>query len=157
MKRLFQIISWSGLAISILANSLYADILITKLDDIEVSTQANLARDLVVNERLCIASNPVGTYGIIALGSGESGAFTIDSGPYSLEYTVLYRDRRSGGQFIQLSPGVPVSGFLTRPLRNSGNCRGNAGRLRIIIKKETLNQAVAGRYQGLIQLSVVPE
>jgi len=135
----------------------HADILITKLDDIEVSTQANLARDLVINERLCVASNPVGVYSLIALGDGDNGEFTINNGPYRIDYDVLYRDRRSGGGFTELQAGVPVSGFLTRPLRNARNCQGNAGRLRIIIKKETLNSAVAGRYQGIIQLSVIPE
>ena len=137
--------------------SAQADILITKLDDVQVATQANLARDLVINERLCVASNPVGVYGLIALGSGDNGEFTINNGPYHIDYAVLYRDRRSGGGFVELRPGVPVGGFLTRPLRNSRNCQGNAGRLRIIINKETLNSAVAGRYQGVIQLSVIPE
>lgn len=137
--------------------SAHADILITKLDDIQVSTQANLARDLIINERLCVASNPVGLYGLIALGDGENGEFTIGNGPYIIDYDVLYRDRRSSGGFVALQAGVPISGFLTRPLGNANNCRGNAGRLRIIIKKETLNSAVAGRYQGIIQLSVVPE
>ncbi len=157
MKHLFVIFSAITLAIFIIAMHAHADILITKLDDIEVSAQANMARDLVINERLCVASNPVGVYGIIALGSGNNGAFTISNGPYDLDYTVFYRDRRSTNQFVELEPGVPVSGFLTRPLRNSRNCRGNAGRLRIIVKREALNSAVAGRYQGIIQLSVVPE
>ena len=144
------------LACTFLVNA-HADILITKLDDVQVSTHANLARDLVINERLCVASNPVGVYGLIALGSGNNGEFTINNGPYNIDYTVLYRDRRSGGGFVELQPGVPVGGFLTRPLRNSRNCRGNAGRLRIVINKETLNSAVAGRYQGVLQLSVIPE
>ena len=141
----------------ILALNAHADILITKLDDVQVSTQANLARDLVINERLCVASNPVGVYGLIALGDGANGEFTINNGPYSMDYDVLYRDRRSGGGFIELQAGVPVSGFLSRPLRNSNNCQGNAGRLRIVIKKETLNSAAAGRYLGIIQLTVIPE
>ncbi len=143
--------------ITLLVLNAHADILITKLDDVTVSTPANLARDLVVTERLCVASDPVGVYGIVALGSGNNGAFTLNSGPYRLDYSASYRDRRSSNRFVELAPGVPVSGFLTRPLRNSRNCQGNAGRLRIIIKKEDLNQATAGRYQGVMQLSVIPE
>lgn len=134
-----------------------ADILITKLDDVIISTPANLARDLIVTERLCVASDPVGVYGIIALGSGNNGSFAITNGPYEINYKVSYRDRRSSNRFIQLEPNVPVSGFLTRPLRNSRNCQGNAGRLRIIISKEELNRAVGGRYQGVVQLTVIPE
>lgn len=155
MKWLFFSIAFSVLC-ALLGNA-KADILITKLDDVVVSTPANLARDLIVTERLCVASDPVGVYGIIALGSGQNGAFTINSGPYSMPYTASYRDRRSNNRFIELEPGVPVSGFLSRPLRSANNCQGNAGRLRIVIKKEALNQAVAGRYQGVVQLSVIPE
>ncbi|MFK7793768.1 MAG: hypothetical protein AB8B89_00325 [Gammaproteobacteria bacterium] len=134
-----------------------SDILITKLDDVSFSTNANVGRDVVITERLCIASNPISVYGLTALGSGDNGEFIISSGPYDIEYKMSYRDRRTGGSFTDLQPGIPVSGFLSRPLRNNRACQGNAGRLRIIIEKNSLNSAVAGLYRGVIQLSVVPE
>lgn len=137
--------------------SVYADILITKLDDVSVSTNANVGRDVIVTERLCIASNPVSVYGLTALGSGNNGEFVISNGPYDITYKMSYRDRRSSASFTELSPGVPVSGFLARPLRNNRNCSGNAGRLRIVLEKEAINRAVAGIYRGVIQLTVVPE
>tara|TARA_R110002049_G_scaffold13509_3_gene58845 strand:- start:197031 stop:197474 length:444 start_codon:yes stop_codon:yes gene_type:complete len=135
----------------------FPDILISKLDDVSLSTNANVGRDLIITEQLCIASNPVSVYGITALGSGDNGEFVITNGPYEMEYKMSYRDRRSRGGFTDLTPGVPVSGFLARPLRNNRACQGNAGRLRIIIEKNSLNRAVAGLYRGVIQLSVVPE
>lgn len=138
-------------------NLILADILITKLDDVSFSTNANVGRDVIITERLCIASNPVSVYGLTALGSGDNGEFAISNGPYKIEYKMSYRDRRSGGGFTDLYPGIPVSGFLSRPLRNNRACAGNAGRLRIVIEKEALNRAVAGLYRGVIQLSVVPE
>ncbi len=141
----------------LVSNIVFADILITKLDDVSFATNANVGRDVVITERLCIASNPVSVYGLTALGSGDNGEFSISNGPYKIEYKISYRDRRSGGGFTDLFPGIPVSGFLARPLRNNRTCPGNAGRLRIIIEKESLNKAVAGLYRGVIQLSVVPE
>ncbi len=134
----------------------HADILISKLNDVSVST-VNTGRDTIISERFCIASDPVGPYGLIAFGSGDNGAFTIDNGPFQIEYEVSYRDRVSRTGFIEIISGVPVGGFLTRPLRNNQRCPGNAGHLRIIIRKNSINSAAAGLYRGTIQLSVVPE
>ncbi|MFK8027760.1 MAG: hypothetical protein AB8C40_06830 [Gammaproteobacteria bacterium] len=142
--------------VCLLLNSAFADILITKLDDISLST-ANTGRDTVLTERFCVASDPVGPYGLIVLGSGENGTFTIQNGPFHIEYEVAYRDRVSGAGFIEVLPGMPVSGFQTRPLRNNQRCTGNAGRLRIIFRKNSINSAVSGRYQGSVQLTVIPE
>lgn len=138
-------------------SSSFAEILITNLDDIEVSTSAILSRDLVITEPVCIASNPVTTYALTAFGSGEGGQFSIQNGPFSIQYNLSFRDRRSGSGFSELTPGIPLSGFLTRPLGNSQNCRGNAGRVRITIPKAILNSAVAGSYQGSLSLVVSPE
>ena len=134
----------------------YADILITKLDDVTLST-ANTGRDTVITERFCVASDPVGPYGLIVFGSGDNGAFTIDNGPFQIGYEVAYQDRVTRTGFIEILPGIPVDGFLTRPLRNNQRCTGNAGRLRIIIRKNSINSAAAGLYRGTIQLSVIPE
>lgn len=157
MKHL-SIIRLAALSLLLLKSSaVFSDILITKLDDIGFSTNANVGRDVIITEQLCIASNPVSVYGLTALGSGDNGEFTISNGPYDIKYKMSYRDRRAGGGFTNLQPGIPVSGFLSRPLRNNRACQGNAGRLRIIIEKNSLNGAVAGLYRGVIQLSVVPE
>jgi hypothetical protein len=134
----------------------HADILISKLNDVSIST-ANTGRDTIISERFCIASDPVGPYGLIAFGSGDNGAFTIDNGPFQIEYEVSYRDRVSSTGFVEIISGVPVGGFLTRPLRNNQRCPGNAGHLRIIIRKNSINSAAAGLYRGAIQLSVIPE
>ena len=134
-----------------------ADILITKLDDIEVVTSPGRANDLRVIERLCVASNPVGPYSLEAIGSGASGGFVIQNGLHAIAYELSLRDRRSGGRFRPLLPNVPLSGLLTRRLRNNQGCPGNAARLRMVIPKETLNGAVSGAYQGSLQLTVIPE
>jgi len=134
----------------------YADILITKLDDVTIST-ANTGRDTIITERFCVASDPVGLYGLIALGSGSNGEFVLENGPFQIDFEVSYRDKVSGGGFVDILPNVPVNGFLTRPLRNNQTCAGNHGRLKIIIRKSSINQAAAGLYRGSIQLSVIPE
>ena len=139
-------------------SELSADILITKLNDIDISVSGNsFSRDLVVTERFCVASDPVGLYSLVAFGSGDNGEFSINNGPYKINYQITYRDRRSNSGFIELLPGVATGGFLTRPLRGNQNCRGNPGRLRVTILRSSLNSAAAGSYTGSLQLSVVPE
>ncbi len=157
MKRRYHFtILFTSIWLSLSCSNAYADILISKLDDVSIST-ANTGRDTIITERFCVASDPVGPYGLIVYGSGDNGAFTIDSGPFQVEYEVSYRDRVSGAGFIEILSGVPVSGFLTRPLRNNQRCAGNAGRLRLIIRKNSISSAAAGLYRGTIQLSVIPE
>ncbi len=147
-----------GIVISYLAMSqVQSDILVAKLDDITVATNPSRGNDLRVTERLCVASNPVGPYSLSAIGSGPDGGFSIQNGPYSIAYELFLRDRRSGGGFRALAPNIPLTGLLTRRLRNNQGCPGNAARLRMIIRKETLSGAAAGIYQGSLQLTVIPE
>lgn len=153
-RRYLVVIHLALICISL--NAAFADILITKLDDISLST-ANTGRDTVLTERFCVASDPVAPYGLIVLGSGANGAFTIENGPFQIEYEVAYRDRGSGPGFIEILPGVPVNGFQSRPLRGNQRCPGNAGRMRVIIRKDQINSAVSGLYQGSVQLTVIPE
>ena len=134
-----------------------ADILITKLDDIVIAANPGRANDLRVTERLCVASNPVGPYSLVAIGSGLDGAFSLQNGPHVMRYELSLRDRRSGGGFRALMPTVPLTGLLTRRLRNNLRCPGNAARLRFIIRKSELTGAVSGAYQGSLQLTVIPE
>ena len=134
-----------------------ADILITKLDDITISTSAGRVNDLIATNRFCVASNPVGPYSLEALGSGVNNAFTIQNGPYVIDYEILLRDRLSGGRFRPVLAGVPLTGLLTQPLRGGRRCPGNAARLRMIIRTVSLQSAVPGVYHGSLQLTVIPE
>ena len=145
------------LILALIAQTAIADILVAKLDDIEITTAPSRGNDLRVTERLCVASNPVGPYSLLAVGSGVDGSFTIRNGPHVIAYALRLRDRRSGGGFRDLMPNIPLDGLLSRRLRNNQACPGNAARLRMIIRKEALSGALSGQYQGLIQLTVIPE
>lgn len=145
------------LAYYLIMSPVHSDILVAKLDDISVVTNPSRANDLRVTERLCVASDPVGPYSLSATGSGLDGGFSIQNGPYNIGYELFLRDRRSGGGFRALVPNVPLTGLLTRRLRNNQGCPGNAARLRMIIRKETLSGAAAGIYRGSLQLTVIPE
>ena len=135
----------------------HSDILVAKLDDITVATNPSRANDLRVTERLCVASNPVGTFSISAIGSGADGNFSIQNGPYEIVYELLIRSRGSGGGFNAMAPNIPTTGLLSQPLRANQRCPGNATRIRMIIRKENLSGAAAGIYQGSLQLTVIPE
>lgn len=157
MKRIFFAVFFILIVPLFSSSQSIAEILISNLDNIEISTSSILGRDLVITERVCIASNPVTTYMVTAYGSGEGGQFSIQNGPFSIQYLLSYRDRRSGPGFRPIIAGVPLSGFLTRPLGRNQNCRGNAGRVRLTIPKSAINSAVAGRYRGSLSLVVSPE
>lgn len=146
-----------ALMLLLTAPVVFADILVAKLDDIEISTTPGRANDLRVTERLCVASNPVGPYSLLVVGNGINGNFTLQNGPHLIAYELQLRDRRSGGGFRDIMPNIPLDGLLSRRLRNNQTCPGNAARLRMIIRKEALSGALSGIYQGLIQLTVVPE
>lgn len=139
------------------ASTSNADILIAKLDDIEIATAPSRANDLRVTERLCVASDPVGPYSLLVIGNGIDGSFTLQNGPHVIAFALQLRDRRSGGGFRDIVPNIPLDGLLSRRLRNNQACPGNAARLRLIIRKEALSGALSGEYQGVIQLTVVPE
>lgn len=146
-----------ALAMLMVASTANADILVAKLDDIEIATTPGRATDLRVTERLCVASNPVGPYSLLVIGNGVDGSFTLQNGPHIIVYALQLRDRQSDGGFRDIMPNIPLDGLLSRPLRNNQTCPGNAARLRMTIRKEALSGALSGKYQGQIQLTVVPE
>ena len=139
------------------SSATHADILIAKLDDITLVTNPTRTNDLRYTERLCVASDPVGPYSLQATGSGPGGEYILQNGPDSIAFILSLRDQRSGREYRTMTPGVPLTGLLTRPLRNNQNCPGNAARLRLIIRKEVLSGSVPGTYQGSLQLTVIPE
>ena len=157
IPRLIRCICKCVLLILLIGSSANADILIAKLDDIEISTTPGRANDLRVTERLCVASNPVGPYSLLVVGNGVNGSFSLSNGPHTIAYALQLRDRRSGGGFRDIMPNIPLDGLLSRRLRNNQACPGNAARLRMIIRKEALSGALSGEYLGLIQLTVIPE
>ena len=138
-------------------NTAGADILVNRLNDIEASATPGRQNDLVLDERLCVGSNPPGPYSLQALGSGVNGGFSIHSGPHSLSYNAYIRDQFSRGSFNQLIAGTPLTGLQGRALNPNNRCRGNTTTLRVEFTKEALSSAVAGIYTGTMIITVIPE
>ncbi len=140
-----------------LNNSLYADILTNKFDDIETSVTPGQVNDLVMTERICVGSNPSGPFSLMAFGSGDGGEFVISNGPINIPYDLFINDRFSRLRFTQVQPGRALSGLQSRSINNAGRCRGNSTGLRVIISSDSLKSAVSGTYQGSLQVMVIPE
>ena len=134
-----------------------ADILIGKLSDIENSVTAGRVNDLTALERFCVASNPPGPYSLLAIGTGNNGDFSIQNGVDSIKFDVAVRDRSSSRSFREITSGVPLLGLQSRRLVNNRICTGNAVSIRVTIASTSIQQAPAGRYQGSLQLTVIPE
>ena len=143
--------------IAYLCTYAYAEILVNKLDDLQASVTSGRQNDLILQERLCVGSNPAGPFSLQILGSGDNGSFSIQNGPNILNYSAFVRDRFSRGRFRNVIPGELMSGFQSRRLRNNETCRGNSTVLRIIFAHEVFQAVPSGIYQGSIQITVIPE
>ena len=141
----------------IIGSSADADILTNKFDDIESSVTPGQVNDLVMTERICVGSNPSGPFSLIALGSGDAGAFVITNATHQIPYDLYINDRFSRLRYTQVRPGRALSGLQSRSINNAGRCRGNSTGLRVIISSDTLKSAVSGTYQGNLQVMVIPE
>ncbi len=159
-----KVYQWQGIIFLLyLVGSLFvindatADILITKLDDVDAMATPGRANDLTLTERLCIGSNPAGPFSLRATGSGIGGRFTIENGPYAIPFATYIQDRVSGGSFMSINPGIPVTGLRARSLNPNNRCRGNPTQVRIVFSNLSFSGAPAGIYRGTLQLSVIPE
>ncbi|MDW3094788.1 MAG: hypothetical protein R8G33_03860 [Gammaproteobacteria bacterium] len=149
INTLVLILSFSSLA--------SADILIGKLSDIEASVTPGSVNDVTAIERFCVASSPTGPYSLLAIGTGNNGEFSIQNGAATIIFEVAVRDRQSSRSYREILSGVPLVGLQSRRLANNRICTGNAVRIRVTIASESIQRAPAGRYQGSLQLTVIPE
>lgn len=134
-----------------------ADILVGKLSDIEATVTPGRVNDIIAIERFCVASNPIGPYSLLAIGTGNDGDFSIHNGVAFINFEVAVSDRRSSRVFREITSGVPLSGLQSRRLANNRVCTGNAVSIRVNIASESIQQAPVGKYQGSLQLTVIPE
>lgn len=133
---------------------------IAGLSDIAFGTWRG-AGDLEAEMRHCVrrTGQPAGRFNIVATGSGSGGAFRLTSGMASLPYRLSYNDGSGWRDFAGGNSSLAgLQGVQTGTEFNSCLAGQGAGeRLRVRILETDLARAPAGRYAGLLLLTVSPE
>ncbi len=133
----------------------HADVKVSNLDDFDFGLYSGFG-NLRNNDNICINAIPVSTYQITFWGSGASGNFQITNGVDSLDYRVRFNDRARTGGGRNVSPGIPLSG--RRRATSSLDCPGGLNaNIHIRFRRQDLQAASPGRYQGTLTVTVVPE
>lgn len=136
---------------------LAADISITDLRDVNFGSVPPTAGRLVSTMDFCVALDKTGGYGVVALGTGPAGAFTLSNGSRDIPYTLRFSDR-PGRPGAVLTPGIPEMGLRAKKRKNKGDfCNKPSASIELAIESADLQQASSGQYSGTLLLTVTPE
>ncbi len=132
---------------------------ITGLTDVDFGLIANLQAESRRSQNVCLFSSSVGgTYGVVASGSGPSGAFTLADGSGSLAYDVEWSQQSGQTSGTTLSPNKTLTGQVspaTHQFCNSGPP--TSASLTLVLRAAELSQARQGTYSGSLTLLIVAE
>jgi hypothetical protein len=143
--------AWLLLVIAATSNA--ATLSIVELEDVDFGTVPRSAGAITHSFRFCVSMDPRGPFQITGIGDGVGGAFALlntGGGSFEIGYEVVVRGH-------SLIPGVPYAGIRAGPPGPGGECRPPRYRLTVTIDAADLSSAPAGRYRGLLQLTVAPE
>jgi hypothetical protein len=132
---------------------------ITQLSDVAFGTIANLGRDAVQSQSLCLYSDSATNgYHVTASGTGPGGAFELSSGAGVLAYEVQWSSSAAQSSGVQLWPNVPLSGQVSAATQQTcNNGPASSASLILILRAAALSGATAGSYNGTLTLLVGPE
>ncbi len=132
------------------------DIRVSDLSDIEFGAVPPTAGRLVRRMDFCVSLSEPGRYSVTALGSGAGYAFELSDGLSPLPLEVLYSDR-PGRRGVSLVPGVAETGLRGRKRKRRSDCRRPTASIEVAVRAADLAAASAGRYRGVLTLTVAPE
>lgn len=139
------------------ATTSLADISVTDLRDIDFGAVPPTAGRLVTRMDFCVSMDRRGNYGVIALGTGPAGAFTLSNGVQDIPFTLRFSDR-PGRPGAMLTPGIPEMGLRAPRRRNRGGyCNRPSASIELAIAAAALQGASSGQYSGTLVLTVTPE
>lgn len=133
---------------------------ISGLEDVDFGTLVTLS-DQSRSQSVAVCSyknNPQRLpYAVTALGSGTNGAFSLASGPGTLNYEVQWSDSPAQTNGIALQPGVPRSGQNNAATGFTCSQQADTASLTLTIRATELATAYAGSYSGSLQVTVAPQ
>jgi len=145
----------AGFIATFLSLNSFADVKVSNLDDFDFGLYSGFG-NLRNDDNVCINAIPLSNYQVTFWGSGASGDFQITNGVNFLEYRVRFNDRarRSGGQ--RVNPGIPLTG--RRRASDDLDCPGGLNaNINIRFRRQDLQAASPGRYQGILTVTIQPE
>ncbi len=132
------------------------DIRISDLSDIDFGAVPPTAGQLVRRMDFCVSLSEPGRYSVTALGTGRGYAFELSNGHSPLPVEVRYSDR-PGRRGVSLVPGVPETGLKGRKRKRRSDCNRPTASIEVVVEAADLIAAPAGRYGGVLTLTVSPE
>jgi hypothetical protein len=132
---------------------------ITQLSDVAFGLITNISSDASRSQSICVYSNSASDgYNVRAIGSGSGGAFTLESGSFSLPYDVEWNSASGQANGIALTPNVALSGLVSMARQQTCNSGpSSSASLIVIIHSSALASAEAGSYSGSLTLVIGPE
>ena len=151
MRILLQVLIYACI---LSAHQAAAQIAITGLEDFDFGTITPTTERVRQRARICVNADPPGPFQIVGTGSGTNGDFHLLSGAGdAIRFDVIVQNR--GRQRLQ--PGVPTGGLMARAPRRNGGCQPPFTHIIVAVNTADIQAAPGGRYQGNLQLMVVPE
>ncbi len=131
---------------------------ITGLADVAFGLVASPG-DKTVSQSLCVfTSSRTERYTVLAVGSGSGGQFVLNSGAFDMPYDLLWADYAGASGGTMLAANALTAGFSSPVKQHS--CKSGpptSATLTVVLRDQTLQQARAGSYFGLLQITIAPE
>lgn len=133
---------------------------ISGLTDLTFTLVSFTSPSTTMSEDICVYSSSFPErYQVTASGSGSGGSFILASGSDTLAYQVAWSSspgQTSGGTL--LSAGVPLTGQTSGASQKTCNSGpATSASLIITIPYSAVDAATAGNYNGMLNLTVIPE
>ena len=130
---------------------------LTGLSDVNFGTITAVEFDASVAQSVCLYSR-TGRYGISAIGSGSSGAFSLSGGATSLPYAVEWSQTAGSQSGAVLQPNTALTGLLATATHQTCQSGPTASASLIVrLKGLDLSAAQMGAYNGTLTLIVAVE
>lgn len=131
---------------------------ISGLADVDFGLVAGTAETRISQSVCAFTSSRIDRYSVRAQGSGSAGEFLLTSGPYDLQYDVLWSDAPNAAGGTSLAANVVTGGFVSPAKQH--RCQSgepSTATLSIVLRSQVLQRASAGTYAGSLQITLVPE
>ena len=130
---------------------------ITGLQDVQFGT-FGLGGDSVQSQSLCVfSSTRIAAYSVIALGTGPSSAFTLESDAGDIAFDVLWSEATGQTFGSELTAGQPSQAFTSAATHHAcNNGPLTSASLIIRVREAEIASARAGNYSGSLTLIVSP-
>ncbi len=134
------------------SQNLYSEVQISGLSNAVFGIWSGQGR-IRNDQLLCIYTNPVSNYYILAVGDAANNKFILGNGIDKIRYRVFFNDKPRPNGRVRL-----YKNQLSPIFYNNNSCNsGENAFLRIQISERQLQKAHSGYYRGNLSLTLIPD